>query len=187
MEHLVREGVAYARSVHGATETSHRINLDAFLDSLVFDYQDMHKQVSLTGKSAVVFDTRPHLAPGAGESGGQCIEVCRQCRTGSGLDGGRGIVDQGIGSWPRNCRRRTGSGHAAILPRRKFTQPRHRWHRTGLGDCTTTGSRDRRLAALSNRPQGGVVPRYAWGFKPQRPVLPVRDTDVQITDTSTPP
>ncbi|NWA68173.1 ATP-binding protein [Pseudomonas reactans] len=60
MEHLVREGVAYARSVHGATETSHRINLDAFLDSLVFDYQDMHKQVSLTGKSAVVFDTRPH-------------------------------------------------------------------------------------------------------------------------------
>ncbi|MEJ5280332.1 ATP-binding protein [Pseudomonas sp. MYb541] len=60
MEHLVREGVAYARSIHGATETSHRINLDAFLDSLVFDYQDMHKQVSLTGKSAVVFDTRPH-------------------------------------------------------------------------------------------------------------------------------
>ncbi|UII73962.1 ATP-binding protein [Pseudomonas sp. HN11] len=60
MEHLVREGVAYARSVHGATEASHRINLDAFLDSLVFDYQDMHKQVILTGKSAVVLDTRPH-------------------------------------------------------------------------------------------------------------------------------
>jgi len=60
MEHLVREGVAYARSVHGATEASHRINLDAFLDSLVFDYQDMQKQVSLSGKSAVVLDTRPH-------------------------------------------------------------------------------------------------------------------------------
>ncbi|ARB30292.1 HAMP domain-containing histidine kinase [Pseudomonas tolaasii] len=60
MEHLVREGVAYARSVHGATEASHRIDLDAFLDSLVFDYQDMHKQVSLSGKSAVVLDTRPH-------------------------------------------------------------------------------------------------------------------------------
>ncbi|MCJ7959759.1 MAG: ATP-binding protein [Pseudomonas sp.] len=59
MEHLVREGVAYARSVHGATETSHRINLDAFLDSLVFDYQNMHKQVSLSGNSAVVLDTRP--------------------------------------------------------------------------------------------------------------------------------
>lgn len=60
MEHLVREGVAYARSVHGATEASHRIDLDAFLDSLVFDYQDMHKQVSLSGKSALVLDTRPH-------------------------------------------------------------------------------------------------------------------------------
>lgn len=60
MEHLVREGVAYARSVHGATEASHRIDVDAFLDSLVFDYQDMHKFVSLSGKSAVVLDTRPH-------------------------------------------------------------------------------------------------------------------------------
>mgnify|MGYP003599880264 CR=1 FL=1 len=60
MEHLVREGVAYARSVHGATEAKHRIDLDAFLSSLVFDYQDVHKQVSLTGKSAVVLDTRPH-------------------------------------------------------------------------------------------------------------------------------
>lgn len=59
MEHLVREGVAYARSVHGATEASHRIDLDAFLDSLVFDYQDMNKQVSLRGKSAMVLDTRP--------------------------------------------------------------------------------------------------------------------------------
>ncbi|MCX4067191.1 ATP-binding protein [Pseudomonas sp. S1Bt30] len=60
MEHLVREGVAYARSVHGASETSQRIDLDAFLDSLVFDYQDMHKQVALSGKSAAVLDTRPH-------------------------------------------------------------------------------------------------------------------------------
>ncbi len=46
----MREGVAYARSVHGSTEASCRIDLDAFLDSLVFDYQDMNKQVSLTGK-----------------------------------------------------------------------------------------------------------------------------------------
>jgi len=60
MEHLVREGVAYARSVHGAAETSHRIDLDSFLDSLVFDYQDMGKQVELKGKNAAVLDTRPH-------------------------------------------------------------------------------------------------------------------------------
>ncbi|MBT2375217.1 ATP-binding protein [Pseudomonas fluorescens] len=60
MEHLVREGVAYARSVHGSTEASCRIDLDAFLDSVMFDYQDMNKQVSLSGKSAVVMKTRPH-------------------------------------------------------------------------------------------------------------------------------
>ena len=60
MEHLVREGVAYARSVHGATEESRRTDLDSFLDSLVFDYQDMGKDVRLSGKSAAVIDTRPH-------------------------------------------------------------------------------------------------------------------------------
>ncbi|KAE9647121.1 ATP-binding protein [Pseudomonas sp. PB106] len=59
IEHLVREGVAYARSVHGATEESRRIDLDAFLDSLVFDYQDMNKNVLLSGKSRVVINTRP--------------------------------------------------------------------------------------------------------------------------------
>ncbi|MDZ5431089.1 HAMP domain-containing sensor histidine kinase [Pseudomonas fluorescens] len=60
MEHLVREGVAYARSVHGATEESRRTDLDSFLDSLVFDYQDVGKDVQLSGKSAAVIDTRPH-------------------------------------------------------------------------------------------------------------------------------
>ncbi|QIA02840.1 MULTISPECIES: ATP-binding protein [Pseudomonas] len=60
MEHLVREGVAYARSIHGSTEESRRTNLDSFLDSLVFDYQDMGKQVQLSGKSEAVIDTRPH-------------------------------------------------------------------------------------------------------------------------------
>ncbi|WP_460146482.1 ATP-binding protein [Pseudomonas sp. S2_A02] len=60
MEHLVREGVAYARSIHGATEESRRTDLDSFLDSLVFDYQDTGKDVQLYGKSAAVINTRPH-------------------------------------------------------------------------------------------------------------------------------
>ncbi|MBH3340392.1 two-component sensor histidine kinase [Pseudomonas mendocina] len=60
IEHLVREGVAYARSVHGATEASCRINLDAFLDSLVFDYQDTGQEVSLSGKNGAIIETRPH-------------------------------------------------------------------------------------------------------------------------------
>ena len=60
MEHLVREGVAYARSIHGATEASCRINLDAFLDSLVFDYQDTGQDVQLCTRNTAVIDTRPH-------------------------------------------------------------------------------------------------------------------------------
>ena len=60
IEHLVREGVAYARSVHGSTEASCRIDLDSFLASLVFDYQDMGKAVALSGNNAGVIDTRPH-------------------------------------------------------------------------------------------------------------------------------
>jgi signal transduction histidine kinase len=49
MEHLVREGVAYARSAHGGAETPVRLNIDAFLESLVFDYQDIGKPVTLEG------------------------------------------------------------------------------------------------------------------------------------------
>ncbi|MNI63602.1 Sensor protein RstB [compost metagenome] len=46
--------------MHGATEETRRTNLDSFLDSLVFDYQDMNKLVQLSGKSEAVIDTRPH-------------------------------------------------------------------------------------------------------------------------------
>ncbi|WP_434607333.1 ATP-binding protein [Pseudomonas sp. R1-7] len=60
IEHLVREGVAYARSVHGATETSCRISLDSFLDSLVCDYQDTGREVSLRGQNGAIIETRPH-------------------------------------------------------------------------------------------------------------------------------
>lgn len=60
IEHLVREGVAYARSVHGATEASCRIGLDSFLDSLVCDYQDTGREVSLRGTNGAVIETRPH-------------------------------------------------------------------------------------------------------------------------------
>lgn len=48
MEHLVREGVAYARSAHGGAEAPVRMNVGAFLESLVFDYQDVGRPVSLS-------------------------------------------------------------------------------------------------------------------------------------------
>lgn len=60
MEHLVREGVAYARSVHGSTEVNCRLDLDAFVDSIVFDYQDVGKEVKRSGRYGAPIDTRPH-------------------------------------------------------------------------------------------------------------------------------
>ena len=60
MQHLVREGVAYARSMEGSREAPCRVNLDAFLDSLVLDYQDSGQAVSLEGHSGVLLETRPY-------------------------------------------------------------------------------------------------------------------------------
>lgn len=60
MEHLVREGVAYARSMDSSTEPSCRVQLDAFLDSLVFDYQDSGARVERCGITQVTLQTRPH-------------------------------------------------------------------------------------------------------------------------------
>lgn len=48
MEHLVREGVAYARSAHGGAETPVRVDVAALLESMVFDYQDVGRPVSLS-------------------------------------------------------------------------------------------------------------------------------------------
>ena len=59
MEHLVREGVAYARSAHGGDEAPVRIDTAAFLESLVFDYQDMGQPVTLTGSIEGVATVRP--------------------------------------------------------------------------------------------------------------------------------
>ncbi|MCY1483296.1 Adaptive-response sensory-kinase SasA [compost metagenome] len=60
MQHLVREGVAYARSMDGGSEALCRVDLDAFLDSLVCDYQDSGQAVSLDGSSGAMLETRPH-------------------------------------------------------------------------------------------------------------------------------
>jgi signal transduction histidine kinase len=59
MEHLVREGVAYARSAHGGDEAPVRIDPAAFIESLVFDYQDVGQAVTLTGCIHGVAVVRP--------------------------------------------------------------------------------------------------------------------------------
>ncbi len=54
MEQLVKEGVAYARTLHGAAEVPVRLDLDSMLDSIVCDYID--------AGSDVRYDTRAPLA-----------------------------------------------------------------------------------------------------------------------------
>jgi signal transduction histidine kinase len=106
IEHLVREGVAYARSVHGATETSCRISLDSFLDSLVCDYQDTGREVSLRGQNGAIIETRPHalrrvlvnLVDNALKYAGTAeVEISGDASTGvsiSVLDRGPGIPEE---------------------------------------------------------------------------------------------
>jgi signal transduction histidine kinase len=60
MEVLVREGVTYARTLHGTAEPPCRIDPDALLDSLVCDYQDAGEKLSLSGKAGRTLVTRPH-------------------------------------------------------------------------------------------------------------------------------
>ncbi len=59
METLVKEGVTYARTLHGAAEAPCRIDPDALLDSLVCDYVDAGKDVSLHGAIGTALVTRP--------------------------------------------------------------------------------------------------------------------------------
>ncbi|MGF6244615.1 signal transduction histidine kinase [Paraburkholderia sp. GAS38] len=59
METMVKEGVTYARTMHGATEVPIRIDPDALFDSLVCDYLDAGKDVSLHGQVATSLITRP--------------------------------------------------------------------------------------------------------------------------------
>jgi signal transduction histidine kinase len=59
MEHLVREGVAYARSAHGGSEVPVRIDAAAFLESLVFDYQDIGQPVTLSDHISGTAVVRP--------------------------------------------------------------------------------------------------------------------------------
>lgn len=60
MEALVKDGVAYARTLHGTLEAPCRIDADAMLCSLVGDYQDAGRAVTLRGKAGTSMATRPH-------------------------------------------------------------------------------------------------------------------------------
>jgi signal transduction histidine kinase len=60
MSALVREGVAYARTLHGAAEPPVRVDADALFESIVSDYQDAGQPVRLEGRVGAPIVTRPN-------------------------------------------------------------------------------------------------------------------------------
>jgi signal transduction histidine kinase len=60
MHALVKEGVTYARTLHGATEPPARIDGDALLESMVADYGDAGQPVQLEGRIGAPIVTRPN-------------------------------------------------------------------------------------------------------------------------------
>jgi signal transduction histidine kinase len=59
MQALVEEGIAYARA-QSHSEPQHRIDLDAFLDSIAGDYADTGKTVARSGRIGQPLTTRPN-------------------------------------------------------------------------------------------------------------------------------
>jgi signal transduction histidine kinase len=60
MNALVKEGVTYAKTLHGATEPPCRVDADALLESMVADYEDSGQQVRLEGRIGGPIVTRPN-------------------------------------------------------------------------------------------------------------------------------
>jgi signal transduction histidine kinase len=60
MQALVREGLAYARTLHGAAEPPVRVDADALFESMVADYEDAGHAVRIEGRVGMPVVTRPH-------------------------------------------------------------------------------------------------------------------------------
>ena len=109
MEQLVKEGVAYARTLHGTGEAPRRVDLDALLDSLVCDYVDAGSPVTFERRLNVAIVTRVqalrrivgNLVDNALKYGGTAaIEVSASPQdkavTISVLDSGPGIPEEAL-------------------------------------------------------------------------------------------
>ena len=158
MEELVREGVTYARTLHGAAEQARRLDPDALLDSLICDYVDAAADVTLRGAIGRPMLLRPialrriltNLIDNALKFGGSAeLLVC------TAPDGRVNIVvmDQGPGIPPEQL-------DAVFQPFYRLETSRNRSSGgTGLGLAIA-----RQLAqaidatlTLGNRPEGGLA------------------------------
>jgi signal transduction histidine kinase len=106
LEGLVRDGIGYARSVHGKAEPARAVDLDAQLDSMVLDYRDAGSDVTLSGCIGTPVNTRPkalrrllgNLVDNALKFAGS-TEIAAERTPGGGivlrvLDRGPGIPDE---------------------------------------------------------------------------------------------
>ncbi len=164
IERLVQEGIAYARSAHGNAEKSARIDIGSFLESLVYDYQDTGKAVTLTGMIDAALVTRPlalrrvltNLVDNALKFAGQAELQVEKSSNGavsiSVLDRGPGIPEDQL--------------NAVLQPFFRLDQSRNRGTGgTGLGLAIATqlASAIGGTLKLSNRPAGGLSARISIG------------------------
>jgi signal transduction histidine kinase len=157
MQALVREGLTYARTLHGSAEAPTRVDADALLESMVADYADAGHPIRLEGQAGAPIVTRPqalrrilaNLIDNALKYGG--ADVLVQVRPG----GERlvvGVVDSGPGIPEDQL-------DAVLQPFYRVEGSRNRdTGGTGLGLAIAqqlATAMDARLT-LRNRPEGGL-------------------------------
>jgi signal transduction histidine kinase len=159
MNELVREGLAYARTLHGTAEPARRVDVDALLESMVADYEDAGRALRLEGRVGTPLVTRPialrrilaNLVDNALKFGS---DVRVQLRT----DAGRrvvAVVDDGPGIPPEEL-------EAVLKPFHRVEGSRNRdTGGTGLGlaiahQLAMAMGAELRLV---NRPEGGLEAR----------------------------
>jgi signal transduction histidine kinase len=166
MNLLVREGVTYARTLHGATEPPLRIDADALLESMVADYEDVGQQVRLEGKAGAPIVSRPNaLRRILMNLIDNALKFGTDVRLQVHAEGGRlvvAVLDNGPGIPPDEL-------EAVLKPFYRVESSRNRsTGGTGLGLAIA-----HQLAmamgaelTLDNRPEGGLEARLTLGTAP---------------------
>jgi signal transduction histidine kinase len=160
LEDLVRDGINYARAMHGEREPVRPVDLDNQLDSIALDYLDAGAAVTLTGRVGAPVQTRPkalrriigNLVDNALKFGGSA-QIVVQCEAGGAvvihvLDDGPGIPAEML--------------EAVFEPFYRLEGSRNRdTGGTGLGLAIARQLADALNAALTlhNRPEGGLEAR----------------------------
>jgi len=165
MQALVREGVTYARTLHGTKEPPCRIDADALFESIVSDYEDAGQAIRLDGRIDVPILTRPNalrrivvnLVDNALKFGSE-VSIRVRCESGelsvSVLDNGPGIPPEQL--------------EAVLRPFHRVERSRNRsTGGTGLGLAIAqqlAGAMNARLS-LHNRREGGLEARLSMSTR----------------------